>query len=291
MPELGEVEYIRRRWNPGLGHTLSGVRLHPRAGVFKTCDPAELARRLPGARLESSEAAAKQILFRLAAADAARTPLWLGIHLGMTGELLVRPAGLPDRKPDHLILDLLPASKSEGGIGQSLVFSDFRMFGRVQFHAGAEAPSWWSEIAPAVTSPEFTVAAVSDFLRRRARAPIKAVLLMQERFPGVGNWMADEILWRAAIHPARRCGELTPAEVKKLHRECVWVCAQALRIIGEADTAEWPDPPADWLFTHRWEDGGKCPRTGAPLERATIGGRTTCWSPARQKPPPASRAD
>ena len=44
---------------------------------------------------------------------------------------------------------------------------------------------------------------VADFLQRRARAPIKAVLLMQERFPGIGNWMADEILWRAAIHPAR----------------------------------------------------------------------------------------
>lgn len=291
MPELAEVEYVRRRWNPGLGQTISGVRLHPRAGVFKTCDPAELARRLPGARLVSSEAAAKQMLFRLAAADPARTPLWLGIHLGMTGELLVRPAGLPDRKPDHLILDQLAApdsapdsgAPSASGLGQSLVFSDFRMFGRVQFHAGPDAPGWWTSIAPAVTSPDFTLAVVSDFLRRRARAPIKAVLLMQERFPGVGNWMADEILWRAAVHPARRCGDLSPAEVKKIHRECVWVCAQALRLIGAADTPEWPDPPKTWLFQHRWEDGGLCPRAGVPLERATIGGRTTCWSPARQK--------
>ena len=278
MPELAEVEYIRRRWNPGLGKIVTGVRLHPHAGVFKNCEPAFLAERLRGARLVSSAAAAKQLLFRFAAADDANeAELWLGIHLGMTGELLVRPAGLPDGRPDHLILDQL-------GAGQSLVFSDFRMFGRVLFHAGPDAPAWWSEIAPAVTSPDFTVAAVSDFLRRRARAPIKAVLLMQERFPGIGNWMADEILWRAGVHPARRCGELTPAEVKKLHRETVWVAEQALRLIGAADTPEWPDPPADWLFQHRWEDGGRCPRTGKPLERATIGGRTTCWSPARQKP-------
>jgi formamidopyrimidine-DNA glycosylase len=282
MPELAEVEFIRKRWNPGLGRVVATVRLHPRAGVFKTTDPALLARHLPGARLESSAAAAKQMLFRLAADDAARTPLWLGIHLGMTGELLVRPHGLPEAKADHLVLDQ-PAIPGDPTPGRSLVFSDFRMFGRVQFHVGPDTPAWWAEIAPAVTSAAFTREVVADFLRRRARAPIKAVLLMQERFPGVGNWMADEILWRAAIHPARRCGDLTPAEVKKLHKEAVWVCAQALRLIGDSDTPEWPDPPATWLFQHRWEDGGKCPKTKAPLERATIGGRTTCWSPARQK--------
>ncbi len=283
MPELAEVEYVRRRWNPGLGHVVSTVRLHPRAGVFKTCDPAALAAILPGARLDSSAAAAKQMLFRFTAADAAHTQLWLGLHLGMTGELTVRPAGLPAAKADHLILDQPAAPAAKNSLGRSLVFSDFRMFGRVQFHTGPDAPAWWAGIAPAVTSPKFTIAVVSEFLRRRARAPLKAVLLMQERFPGIGNWMADEILWRAALHPARRCGDLSPAEVKKLHRETVWVAAQALRLIGEADTPEWPDPPKTWLFQHRWEDGGKCPRTKKPLERATIGGRTTCWSPARQK--------
>lgn len=283
MPELAEVEFVRRRWNPGLGQTIATMRLHPGAGVFKTCDPELLVRHLPGATLDSSQAAAKQMLFRLTAADRARTPLWLGIHLGMTGELLVRPHGLPERKPDHLILDQPAAPGAREGAGRSLVFSDHRMFGRVQFHAGDDAPEWWTSIAPAVTSPEFTLAAVSEFLRRRARAPVKAVLLMQERFPGIGNWMADEILWRAAIHPSRRCGDLSPAEVKKLHRETVWVAREALRLIGEADTPEWPDPPKTWLFQHRWEDGGRCPRTKKPLERATIGGRTTCWSPARQK--------
>jgi formamidopyrimidine-DNA glycosylase len=275
MPELAEVEFVRRRWDPGLGNVVATVRLHPRARVLRAVDWARLARRLADARLDSSEAAAKQMLFRFTAAD--REALWLGIHLGMTGELRVRPAGLPDAKSEHLILDQ-PAA------GQSLVFSDPRMFGRVQFHEGPVAPDWWTQIAPAITSPAFTLEAVSDFLRRRARAPIKAVLLMQQRFPGIGNWMADEILWRAAIHPARRCGELSPAEVKKLHRETVWVAREALRIIGAADTAAaWPDPPATWLFQHRWEDGGRCPRTKNLLERAEIGGRTTCWSPARQK--------
>lgn len=283
MPELAEVEYIRRRWNPGLGSTVGTVRMHARAGVFKTTDTALIAQHLPGAQLLSSKAAAKQMLFRFAAGDAARTPLWLGIHLGMTGELFIRPHGLPDAKADHLILDQPGAPSALGlGAGRSLVFSDFRMFGRVLFHVGAEAPTWWTRIAPAITSADFTLDAVSAFLIRRARAPLKAVLLMQERFPGIGNWMADEILWRAGLHPARRCGDLSPAEVNKLYRETVWVAREALRLIGAADTPEWPDPPKTWLFHHRWEDGGLCPRTKKPLARSTIGGRTTCWSPARQ---------
>jgi formamidopyrimidine-DNA glycosylase len=138
-----------------------------------------------------------------------------------------------------------------------------------------------------VLSEEFSLDAVAAFLRRRARAPIKAVLLMQERFPGIGNWMADEILWRAAIHPAQPAGTLRPAEVRVLWRECRQVARRALTTIaGRGD-----DLPRDlneripdaWLFKHRWRDGGRCPRTRVPLQRDTIGGRTTCWSPGRQR--------
>jgi formamidopyrimidine-DNA glycosylase len=56
------------------------------------------------------------------------------------------------------------------------------------------------------------------------------------------------------------------------------VCTDALRVIGK----DWSDPPDTWLFNHRWEKGGRCPRTRGPLLHATIGGRTTCWSPRRQ---------
>ena len=102
---------------------------------------------------------------------------------------------------------------------------------------------------------------------------------MQERFSGIGNWMADEILWRAAIHPKQPAGSLDTAQTKSLYREIRWVCREALRIIGK----DFSDPPDSWLFNHRWQKGGTCPRTGAKLQHATIGGRTTCWSPGRQK--------
>ena len=109
---------------------------------------------------------------------------------------------------------------------------------------------------------------------------------MQERFPGIGNWMADEILWRAAIHPQRRAGSLPPTEIRTLWRECRRVARLALRIIAGHGDVLPPDLnahiPRTWLFHHRWADGGRCPKTHEPLLRAAVGGRTTCWSPAQQ---------
>ena len=161
------------------------------------------------------------------------------------------------------------------------------MFGRVWFAVGSAPPSWWQQLAPPILSRAFTAGAVAEFLRRRRGAPIKAVLLMQERFPGVGNWMADEILWRAAIHPQRPAGSLTPMETRTLWRECRRVCRLALAAIAGAGEVVPPTLnawiPDRWLFKHRWEDGGRCPRTGVKLVRAQVGGRTTCWSPARQR--------
>jgi formamidopyrimidine-DNA glycosylase len=161
----------------------------------------------------------------------------------------------------------------------ALVFEDARLFGRVLFAENPGAPEWWTKLPPELLSAAFTVKDLDFFLKRRARAPIKAVLLMQERFPGVGNWMADEILWRSAIHPSQPAGSLDAVRIKTLYREIRTVCREALRIIGK----DFSDPPDSWLFNHRWEKGGTCPRTGAKLQHATIGGRTTCWSPARQK--------
>jgi formamidopyrimidine-DNA glycosylase len=264
MPELAEVEFFRKRWNPGLGEKIRHVALHDKARVFRGIDTAKLAHSLIGTALKSSEAAAKQMLFHFGG------DVWLGIHLGMTGELKCAPVPYSPEKHDHLVILTTH---------HALIFEDPRMFGRVQFSQGKETPKWRSSIAPAILSDEFTVEAVAHFLKRRKKAPIKAVLLMQEQFPGIGNWMADEILWRAEIHPKRAAGSLNEAEVKALHRECRWVAREALRIVGE----KFEDLPDSWLFPHRWQKGGTCPKTGAPLMHAEIGGRTTCWSPGRQK--------
>ena len=294
MPELAEVEFYRRQWNPGLGQRILSVATHPRARVFRGASAAVFAPALRGQVLVSSSAAAKQMLFRFAnppvvaqasvpaksgRAAASDRSAWLGIHLGMSGELTARPAGYRAGKHDHLVLRAAE---------HTLVFTDPRMFGRVDLHCGTTPPDWWTQLAPPLLSPKFSCAAVTSFLKRHARAPLKAVLLQQEHFPGVGNWMADEILWRAALHPRQPAGTLRPAEVRTLWCACRRVARLALTTIAGRTEADTPPSlnihiPDTWLFNHRWRDGSRCPRTGCALQREAIGGRTTCWSPARQK--------
>ncbi len=272
MPELAEVEYYRKVWNPGLGRRVRAVRVHPRARVFAAGAARRLERVLPGTVLHASAAAAKQMLFRFTGGHC------LGLHLGMSGELSLQPPDYLPQKHDHLVLVQRD---------RSLVFTDPRMFGRIRLDTGRGPPAWWIALAPPILSGAFTPTAVADFLRRHSRAPVKSILLQQVRYPGIGNCMADEILWRAAIHPRRRAGSLAGAEVQVLWHQCRRVCRLALATIaGRGDDV--PETlnariPRSWLFWHRWEDGGRCPRTGAALVRAQIGGRTTCWSPARQK--------
>jgi formamidopyrimidine-DNA glycosylase len=273
MPELAEVEFYRRRWDEaGRGRRVRAVEASGLAPTFRGVTAAGLRSALAGRTLRRSAAAGKQMGFQFGRG------VWLGIHLGMTGELRSEPADYRMQRHDHLVLRMADCA---------LVFTDFRRFGRIDLYRGPGTAGWWSRIAPPVLSADFTADAVAEFLRRRRRAPLKAVLLRQERFPGVGNWMADEILWRAGIHPARAAGSLKPEEIRILWRRCREVARQALRVIAgqggklpETLNAHIPD---SWLFPHRWQPGGRCPRTGAALRRATIGGRTTCWSPARQR--------
>ena len=276
MPELAEVELSRRLWDPAIGRNIMRVTLNPRVRLFRGLDAPGLARALTGRTLLRSIARGKQLAFvfgDLPARGGTGARHWLGLHLGMEGSLHLVPAdSFTPGKHDHLVL---------WQEKHALVFRDIRHFGRVLFHAGADVPAWWSSIAPDLMSPAFTVAALTAFLHRRKNAPLKPVLLMQERFPGIGNWMADEILWRARMPPATRAGTLTGPAIQILWREIRRVCRESIRQID----ADW-NYPASWLFRHRWRPGGRCPRCRTALERATIGGRTTCWCPKCQ---PASK--
>ncbi len=261
MPELAEVEFYRRVWNAGLGQRVLAVELNATKRVFRGIDTPRLRHGLAGSVFESSFAHGKQMLFKFSGG-------WLGIHLGMTGELRAEAADFTPGKHDHLLLRLKE---------RSLVFADPRLFGRVGFDAAAEMPGWWRDLPPALDSEAFTLDRVASVLRRRRAAPIKAVLLMQAFFPGVGNWMADDILWRGRIHPATAAGAIDDASVERLFHESRTVAACAVESIAGAKGASFGDPPEGWLFHARWRKGGDCPRCGSALERAEIGGRTTAW--------------
>ena len=264
MPELAEVEYYRKQWDAGIGAKVLAVELHADKRIFRGTDTRAISRELPGAKLTASEARGKQMAFQFSRG------LWIAIHLGMTGELRVEAPTFVVGKHDHLVL----RQKQ-----RTLVFTDARQFGRVLFFKGKGEPPWWASLPKALTSSAFRRAVLREALQRHRRLPIKTTLLLQRHFPGVGNWMADEILWRARIHPLTPSGDIEGAQLTTLWKSIRFVCVGALKHVSK----DFSDPPRDWFFHERWGRNGKCPRDGTFLKRDTIGGRTTAWCPKCQR--------
>jgi formamidopyrimidine-DNA glycosylase len=264
MPELAEVEWFRRQWNPGLGTEIVDLKLHAKNRVFRGENVEELRQRLIGATFLSSHARGKRMLFKFSGDN------WLGIHLGMTGKIHVVSTNHQPARRDHLIL----IQKD-----RAFVFSDYRQFGRIRFHHGADEPDWWKSEAPAIISPEFNQKFMDGFLDRHRKAPIKAALLMQNGFPGIGNWMADEILWRARVLPSKRIRKLTAHDRAALSRATKFVVRRSLETLGK----DFSDPPRNWLIHQKWKRDGICPIHRTKLRHATVAGRTTAWCPKCQK--------
>lgn len=267
MPELAEVEFYRKQWNPGLNQKILSVDLHSKKRVFRGQSTTTLRHKVIGETFHSSHAHGKQMLFRFG------QNTWLGIHLGMTGTLSAQPASYSAARHDHLIL----RTKKH-----SLVFCDPRLFGRIRFHFSRRPPDWWSQLPTPLLSKDFDIRKLMSICHRRRKTPLKALLLRQECFPGVGNWMADEILWQTRLDPKMTGGCLNPLQIQKLHLSVRKICREAIRRIGR----DWSNPPKSWLFHRRWKPGGQCPRCHQSLARDTVGGRTTCWCPVCQPPLP-----
>jgi formamidopyrimidine-DNA glycosylase len=264
MPELAEVEFFRKQWDAGIGRKIIAVQLHPRKRIFRGAHARKMVEHLTGRRFLRSHTRGKQMLFEFSGGN------WIGIHLGMSGRLRTEPAGFRPEKHDHFVLRQTR---------QALVLHDARLFGRVRFHHGSSEPKWWRAGGPDISSEKFDRGFLNAFLDRHPRAPIKAIVLMQNGFSGIGNWMADEILWRAKIAPSVLASALSPAQRTRLLRETRFVASESLRIIGP----DFSDPPPDWLIHQKWKREGVCPRHRSPLRKETIGGRTTAWCPRCQK--------
>lgn len=109
------------------------------------------------------------------------------------------------------------------------------------------------------------------------KTDIKKVIMDQGVAAGVGNWMADEILYQSKIHPKRRVDDMTDAEIKDVYDAMQKVIETAI----EHD-AHYADFPEDFLMHFRNEDG-RCYHTGGPIEKIKVGGRSTYFSPQWQK--------
>ena len=264
MPELAEVAYACSLWNPGINQRIKAVYIHPSSRVYRDENREQFNSYIPGKILRGSETHGKQMLFSFSGS------CWLGLHLGMTGWLHIKEKNYSPEKHDALVLFETK---------QALVFRDPRQFGRLRIHHGEKPPQWWTDRPVSMLSEEFLFEILANALKRHSNRPLKALLLDQRYFPGMGNWMADEVLWRAKLHPNCRSPMVKAKECKKLFQQIRFVVRGAMRSVGK----KGGDPPAKWLFHQRWKDGGTCPKSGKGLIREEIGGRTTCWSPALQK--------
>src|SRR4051812_6116338 len=213
MPELAEVEWYRKQWDAGRGHEVIAVRLHPGKYVLRGLNERALQTDVSGKTLVGSGRHGKQMMFQFSENH------YLSIHLGMTGKTHVEPATFKPGKYDHLVL-----FQKE----RALVFTDPRQLGRVRFHGGPDLPDWWKTAPPELSSREFDRVFFDGFLAQHAKAPIKAVLLMQSGFAGIGNWMADEILWRAKVLPSKRIFRLTTVERQRIFRTTKFVVKRSL---------------------------------------------------------------
>ncbi|MCH2063880.1 MAG: hypothetical protein MK194_09160 [Roseibacillus sp.] len=285
MPELAEVELARRIWEPGIGQQIVAVDSHPRTRVYRDTPASIIESALSTTFIVSSRSHGKRILFSFGNGGSRKSTgtnptTHLELHLGMAGRLFLAGHDYETTKHDHFILRTKKLS---------LVYSDYRQFGRVYLHDPCVDP--WESLPVEVLDARFTLAGLRRLTIRRMRTTLKALLLDQTVFPGVGNWMADEICWRIPCHPGTRLQELNLARLRTVSRQ---VCRGALHHVADKNPPRDGTrgfspgsyveqvPPRRWLFQHRWKAGGSCPRCRSPLSRGTIATRTTAWCPTCQ---------
>ncbi|MCW2603818.1 MAG: DNA-(apurinic or apyrimidinic site) lyase [Pseudonocardiales bacterium] len=208
-----------------------------------------------------------------ALADSAIAGPALGIHLGMSGKIVIAdPDGAEidggdywerGRAAGDYRYSRFALTFADGG---RLVLVDPRRLGRVRLDPPVER---LGPDAATITAAQFRA------VLARGTAPIKARLLDQHAIAGIGNLLADEILWQARLNPARPVGELAPDEVKALARATRTAIAAAVRGGGVHTLPVIPFRQA----------GATCPRDGAPMARSTVGGRTSWWC-EREQPLP-----
>jgi formamidopyrimidine-DNA glycosylase len=284
MPELPEVETVVR----GLQKSVLGRKiLSVWIGKSDFIDnPAEFTR-LSGQKIAAIERFGKFMLLRLANGedaaaaalnDAANQTASLLVHLGMTGQLAPSAAEIPFDKHTHVSFTL--------DDGRELRYTDPRRFGRMAY---LTAELLAKEVAGAGAEP-LEVSAAEFVERVRSRnSRIKALLLDQSVFRGVGNIYADESLWRAKIHPARVGAKLSVKEAETLRRVLQEILNRAIVMRGSSisDFLDANGEPGEYQRHHRayGREGKPCYRCRTPIRRVIVAGRSSYFCPKCQPAP------
>lgn len=306
MPELPEVETARRLIEKHcVGRIVTKVIAKecgggPRNGKFddkiigEGVTETKLVAALQGRKVLAARRRGKQLWIELSGNGPA-----LLIHLGMSGSIsfqgaerlaYVRFKQTDDQWPPRFTKLLLDCKG-----GKQLAFADPRRFGKILLRNSPTEQPPLSLLAP---DPVTDTVSLADFAAGLAssKLPVKALLLCQDRVvSGVGNWMADEILFHSTIHPATLSCQLTDVQVMTIHAALLNVCKKACDVL-----ADYRRFPSNWLFHYRWgkgksaaamaeklgDEGAKASEAampdGSPINFMEVGGRTTAFVPAMQ---------
>jgi len=278
MPELPEVERARRiATKVAQGRRIVEARCADDPIVFEGVAPARFRRALLGRRVRGVRRHGKHLWFELD-----RRP-WPCLHFGMTGGFHTAPGGprvklkSSRKRPDHAWPPRFTKLHLVFDDGGELVLADARRLGRIRLR---QDPAHEPPISLLGFDAHRALPVPARFreLVRHRGAPLKALLLDQGFAAGVGNWIADEVLYQARLDPRRRASSLSDAEIERMRSALRHVMDTAVRLSNDSDRY-----PRGWLFHRRW---GKNPRavtrTGERIHHITVGGRTTAWVPTRQ---------
>ena len=199
MPELPEVEAVRRVLEPQIQGLLIDNVIVNRPEVIARPTADEFCRRLSGQTISGMERRGKFLLILLDGGGR------LVVHLRMTGCLLAAPSEMPEEKHTHLIFQFNDS--------EELRFSDTRRFGRLWLISSGETDTY-SGIETLGKEPfdsDFSAEYLTARFGKRKKT-IKECLLEQSAIAGIGNIYADEILFAAGLYPARPANSLTAGE-------------------------------------------------------------------------------
>ncbi|KAF7589666.1 hypothetical protein BBP40_003958 [Aspergillus hancockii] len=290
MPELAEisriVHFIRQHF---VGKTLSKVStqnddiIYGKAGT----SAAEFQKAMEGKKIVGAGQQGKYFWIAMS------SPPHPVMHFGMAGWLKIRNADTyyyrTDKPQDKewppkywkFLLETDEDPKTEAA------FVDFRRLSRIRLvDCPAEQIRNFSPLKengpdPVADKDLVTEEWLGGKLRSK-KVPVKALLLDQANISGIGNWMGDEILYHAKIHPEQYSNTLTDDQAKELHSAIHYVCSTSVDLLADSDKF-----PEDWLFKYRWSKGKKnAPATlpnGEKITFLTVGGRTSAVVPSVQK--------
>ena len=296
MPELPEVEVVRAGLEPAVtGATVRRVEVLEERSLRRHDGPSEdFVARLTGARLAAPQRRGKFLWVPIADSEEV-----LSVHLGMSGQVLLRS---PDHARDRLtriVLDLdSPLGDGSGRPGPVRVdFVDQRIFGSMAIdglvpardHPEQRIPSQVAHIARDPLDPLFDDRRFLDALRRK-QTTIKRALLDQTLLSGIGNIYADEALWAARIHYDQPTATLSRPRATTLLAEVRLVLGKALAEGGTSFDAQYVNVNgASGYFSHSLnaygQQGEPCPRCGTPIVRETFMNRGSHFCPRCQRAP------